>query len=373
MDFIETIKNLCIFDSPDEGLSKEQSKLRLAAKAFLSGNDERAESLARELYHETNNTEIKNTSCDILFALLLWQDRFEELELFGLPRDDSDALQIAVYNIPNAEILLSDIPYEAKMPCYPMVQPIMTVVINGESIDLLVDTGARPSAITRSVAERCNIVVGESNIDVHNAQGAKASVELATINTFVIGNIIFKNLHCIVVPDGMLDSHVDGKFRINGTIGWEAIRRLHWEIDYKNRVVRVKAPCHEAVERNMCCDFSPMVNAHLGNGEKIVMELDTGANISYFGKRMAGILANTIVSPDKSGGFIHTERNKKNIIPDQFLSINGARISLKNILIDENKNVSTARTFITAGILGSDVADGRVLVIDYTNRHLSIS
>ena len=96
MNFIESVKNLCFADIPDEGLTAEQSKLRLAAKSFLSCDEERAEELARDLYSEAGDMDIKDTASDLLFSLLLMQDRYNELVSYGLPKNDIDALQIAM-------------------------------------------------------------------------------------------------------------------------------------------------------------------------------------------------------------------------------------------------------------------------------------
>ena len=125
----------------------------------------------------------------------------------------------------------------------------------------------------------------------------------------------------------------------------------------------------------MCCDFSPMVRVKLENDETIVMGLDTGAIATCFGKHMVVTFNDAKAKSEKLDSLRKTESAEKfgYTIPYLCLNIGSTIISLENISINENIDVSQTRTFTTPGTLGSDIAKDSVLVIDYKNRHLGIN
>jgi hypothetical protein len=374
MNFIESIKNLCFVDFPVEDLTPEQAKLRLAYKAFLECDEPRAETLARELCDEAITVEVKDAAVSLLFALLLWQDRFDELAQFGIPRNADDAEQIAAYDTRQTEILLSDEPSMMDMPDCPLIQPIMTVGINGERVDMLVDTGAMITTITESVAKRSNVgSVGET-VQTTGSTSVSVETQVARIGELTIGNTVFKNKQCIIMPDNAMDFCASGGPKINGTVGWEVIKQLYWEIDYANRKILVRAPKRKSGEHNMCCAFFPMVRALLGNNAPIVIGLDTGANSSDFGKCMVGIFADAQMSQQSFGGAGQVEKIKSAgyEVPEIPLLIGNARVVLKDAFIHAEREWNYAQFLISPGNLGSDIAAGKTLVIDYANRRLEI-
>lgn len=374
MNFLESVKCLCCGDFSEEGLTAEQQKLRLAAKAFLDCDEKRAEQLARELFTEAQDTESKDVATSILFALLLWQDRFDELAQFGLPRNKDDAEQIAIYDTRNAKIVSGNEPYEAAMPESSLAQPIFTVDINGESVDLIVDTGALLMVITHSVAQRCGVTLDGASIDVDGSTGASIATQMACMDKLTVGNMIFTNKQCVVVPDAAMDFTPAGGPKMNGTIGWEVIRRSRWEIDYKNRKIRILPHNCTDAARNMCCDFYPMVQVALENNDTIVMGLDTGADKTFFGKRAIGKFTEAEESTTEYGGVGQTTKvaQRGYAVPKMQLGIGGTKVTLENVFVHADTDYHFSQIFVAPGVLGSNMAADKTLVIDYPNRHLTV-
>jgi clan AA aspartic protease (TIGR02281 family) len=370
--FIESIKRLGLADFPENGLSAEQNKLRLAVKSFLDCDEEKAEELARELLASTCE-EIKDMAYELLFSILIWQDRFGGLKSLGFPRNDDDTEQIEMYDTRDTEFSLSNEISEAEMPEFPMIQPIMTVRINGEDVNLLVDTGAMFTVITQSVADICGIKSEEKSVSADAVTEGSVAAGAARINELRLGKSVIRNKKCLIMPDKALDFSAAGGPKINGMIGWEIIKRLRWEIDYKNRRIRLCAPHKSDANRNMCCDFYPMVRIVV-NGEPITAALDTGGNKSYFGKIMVGRFPGAEKDKRQIAGAGQSEAFEYEgyVVPELPIFFNDKQVVLKDAFIHATREFSPSRTFILSGSIGSDIFSDHILTIDFENRHLSI-
>ncbi|MDR1692799.1 MAG: retroviral-like aspartic protease family protein [Oscillospiraceae bacterium] len=374
MTFIESAKRLGVADFPENGLSEEQSKLRLVVKSFLECNEEKAEELARELLASARDEEIEKMAYELLFSILLWQDRFDELTSLGFPRNDDDMEQIAMYDTRDAEFLLSHEISEAEMPEFPMIQPIMTVQINGKNVNLLVDTGAMFTVITQSVAELTDSKPEEKSVNADAVTEGSVVTRAAHIKELKLGKSVIRNKRCLIMPDEALDFSAAGGPKINGMIGWEIIKRLQWEIDYKNRRIRLCAPRKSDVDRNMCCDFYPMVRM-IVNGEPITAALDTGGNKTNFGKSMVGRFPGAEKDKRQMAGAGQSEASEYEgyVIPELPIFFDDKQIVAKNAFIHTSREFSPARTLLLSGSIGSDLFFDHVLKIDFENRHMSIA
>ena len=374
MSFIENVKRLCVTDLPEEGLTEEQKILRRAVKSFIDSDEEQSEKLLRELLLVSNDDEIRNTAEELLYALLTWQDRFDELKTLGLPKDEEDVKIMGMYDIRDTEFLLSSELTEANMPEFSVITPIMTVQLNGKCIDLLIDTGAMLTVVTKSVAERCGLMIEEKTLDAAGAMGDAVTVQTARIDEFTIGKSIIKNKKCMIIPDEAFDFSAVGGPKFDGVIGWEIIKRLYWEIDFPNRKIKVRAPYQEDVERNMCCDFYPMVKVGINDNETIVVGFDTGGVGTAFGKSMVGRFCGAEKTKTQMSGVGQSEISEYEgyMISNLLVKIGGTQVTLSDAFVFSDREYSQSRTLVQAGGLGSDTAAGKVLVIDYQNRHMSI-
>lgn len=376
LSVIETIKRVCATDFYDDCLTGAYNTLRIAVKLFIDSDESQSEKLLRELLSTSDNGEIRTMALDILFALLVWQDRFDELEALGLPRNDQEAEQVELYDSRETEFLLSPECTVVDMPETPWIQPFMTVQINGKSYHMMIDTGALITVVTKSVAEQCNLVLEEKNVEVGIATEGVAVSQKALIGELMIGKSTIKHKQCLIMPDEALDFSSVGGPQIDGIIGWEVIQRLYWEIDYQNRKVKVRGPRQADVTRNMCCDFYPMVKIVINGDETIITGFDTGATGSIFGKSLVGRFSGVEKTTHEMKGIGQSGPGNYSgyKIPKLPIEIGGTRLTLLDAFIyDDREEYNHAQSLISGGNLGSDAAIGKVLVIDYQNRHLSIS
>ena len=153
--FLEDLRYLASVDFSTANCSDEEKALYNAANAFLLSDEKQAEYIANKVFNTTINEEYKNIAVSLLLNILLWQNRFDELSLYGIPRNQGEAAAISLYNVKETKVNLS-----SKIDCLDL-QPfeielaIVTVNINGHDVDLMVDTGAGITVINETTVSKC--------------------------------------------------------------------------------------------------------------------------------------------------------------------------------------------------------------------------
>ncbi|MCL2854583.1 MAG: retroviral-like aspartic protease family protein [Defluviitaleaceae bacterium] len=371
MDFFDKIRNLTHSDFDITGYSDEQKQLYNGAKSFLGADEKTAEQILRSLYESTQDAQVKNFALDLLFPLLLWQDRFDELAKLGIPRNNDDEEQIAVYDTRNIRAVLSSTPKELPMPPAFSDLPSVCVQINGVDVELLIDTGAMLTMVSETVAKKCGIAMSGTMVEADTPLENSITTQIAAMDSFMVGNSEFRNKPCVVVPDSAYDTGDLEAPPINGKIGWEIMKNLCWTINYRDRLVRIETSKAENKVANMCCDFFPMVNVKI-DGKNMAMGIDTGGGVTQFGKCVDGFFADT--QPFKQEAFATGAIVEISgaLVPHINAYIGESPFAINNAISYSNREYSLSKTFLQPGVLGSDIAKGKTLVIDYPNRNLSI-
>jgi predicted aspartyl protease len=368
---IEKLRYLASTDFATTDFSDEEKELYHVAKTFLLSDEAQAEKNAIKLFHTTTNNEIKGIAGSFILNLLVWQERFDELSLYGIPRNQQEAAAISLYNVKETKAELTK-----KVDCLDL-QPsevgwaIVTVDINGHKVDLMVDTGAGITVINESTATQCGVVLSDTINEALEAQDSlenKLVLPTAMIDSILIGESTFAKKLCMVIPDSALDF---GDVKINGTIGWELIRQLKWVFKFEEGKVYVSSPALESVCRNMAYDMFPIVRVEIA-GKIMYMGLDTGATTTMFGKSMEGNYDNMEQSSTKSGGAGGYKEEASIVIPEIEIDFGEGSVLLNNINLVTDNEKSKSGFFITPGILGIDIAQRNTFTLDYFNRHISV-
>jgi hypothetical protein len=159
--------------------------------------------------------------------------------------------------------------------------------------------------------------------------------------------------------------------KINGTVGWEVICQLKWEIDFNNRKVTLAAPTHEDVIRNMVCDFFPMVTVSVNN-KQMTLCLDTGANTTRLGAVLSGYFSEYEESTMETLAAGSERKERVHVIPEVHFSVGEGAVKLSKVDLAVDNECTKSKFFITPGIIGSDIAMNSIMTIDWFNRHFSI-
>lgn len=369
MDFLDKISWLTWKDFDPSAANPHEKKLYAAAQAFLHQDESAAEEILRTLRKEPLSEEMEETVEALLFALLVWGDRFSELVDLGIPTDEEETKILSHYANP-------DTTYEVISPLTeaPMVKaivglPCMQVMINGFSVNLVIDTGAMLTTISKSVADRCGTDTTAFSMRPKNAFNEEFEVDHGIIAEFVVGNLRIQNKECMVLADALID--FGGIGSIDGTIGWEVIKRMKWSLDYRARRIQIEQSVKTETKKNLSCDFFPLVRIE-SKGAEIMAGLDTGANQSLLGSVMKPLFAPTQKTIQRLAVAGNMRDASLDLIDRFELAIGGQMITLRGIHLREDEIPIRPHLFQLPCLIGSDIAEGRTLVIDYPNRNLEI-
>jgi hypothetical protein len=369
MDFLEKISWLTWEDFDPSACSENEKRFYVAAQAFLHQDEDTAEQILRSLRTEDLSEEMEEAIEALLFSLLVWQDRFSELGGLAIPSDEEEQRILSHYANPFTTYELLTPMTEAPMADAIVGLPCMTVMMNGFPVNLVIDTGAMLTTLSQSVAERCGIKTTSFSVRPKNAFNEEFAVDHGIIADFVVGNLRIRNKECMVLADALIQ--FDGIGSIDGTIGWEVIKRMKWSMDYLTRRIRIEESVKTETTKNLSCDFFPLVRIQTDTNEMLA-GLDTGANQSMLGAVMKSRFKPTIKTLQRlavAGAMRDTSMQQV----DRFdLVIGGQPITLQGIHLREDDIPIRPHLFQLPCLIGSDIAEGRTLVIDYPNRSLTL-
>ena len=269
--------------------------------------------------------------------------------------------------------VLSSTPKELPMPPAIGDLPSVCVQINGVDVELLIDTGSIPTFITESVAKKCGVIGTGKLLQEQASHGNFITSQEAFIDSFKIGDNEFTNNPCTILADSAVDTGNAEIPPINGAVGWEVIKKFLWTVNFRDRSVRIEMSKSEKKPANMCFDMITMVNLKI-NGKNMVMGLDTGAGATQFGKCISDFFGKHEKSTFANAmGAGSTQDVSAEVIPHIDACMSGSEFVINNALLYTEKEYSFSGTFLLPGVLGSDIARNKTLIIDYPNRNITVS
>ncbi|HEX5138541.1 MAG TPA: retropepsin-like aspartic protease [Planctomycetota bacterium] len=146
----------------------------------------------------------------------------------------------------------------------------------------LVDTGATFTMLSTDVAEAAGIRPVDAGVGVATATKRRIEVRPAVVPRLSVANVVFENHPCLVADseDLTFTFLLFSFLRIDGVLGWNAIRSLDIEIDYRVPEVTIREPRPRSTARNLLWLGAPVVRARLEDGMPVLADLDTGASAS---------------------------------------------------------------------------------------------
>lgn len=149
------------------------------------------------------------------------------------------------------------------------------VSVAGEEADFVFDTGANFTVVNKSYAGKLKLKYLSGKFKVGAITGNKVDSELAYAPEMKIGNIIFKNVLFLVLPDEIL-SFAGGLYIIKGIVGFPVIKQMK-EVHFRNDELFIPVKSAEKKLGNFALDgFVPVINVIYKN-DSLAFTFDTGA------------------------------------------------------------------------------------------------
>ena len=252
--------------------------------------------------------------------------------------------------------------------------PMVKVLVNGMEQTFWIDTGAEFTVLSYDIAEICGVnPLIETVSKVGTSTDKKINLWPGMISELKIENLVFNNHPVFVIGKKDLEFRLFKIFKIlkiDGILGWNAIQNLKLEIDYSNGLVTFQKPKMDQHEqKNFHFLTQPFVTVSDTNGNPLQFFMDTGANVTslydpayaFFDTSSAEI---TNAKVGGAGGF---QTVTQLILKEQSLVLGKTRIDFESIDGKSPMGDTEEGFILYDGILGSDIAQDRILILDFQN------
>ena len=360
--------------------SSEQDQFSNALQLMLAGDYQTSSVILEHLVDTSSDSLfIKHSGVLLTGIYLLTYDWDALITLDGkLPDgiDSKNTISLAkAWNTQNDEVIhYPDSPNTVAMEKSMSGVPMIKVLVNGIEQTFWIDTGAEFTVLSSDIAKICGVnPLTETASKAGTSTDKRINLWPGMINELKIENLVFKNHPVFIIGKEDLEFRLFKIFKIleiDGILGWNAIQNLKLEIDYSNGLVTFQKPKKDQYEqKNFHYLTQPFVTVSDTSGNSLQFFMDTGANVTslydpaytVFDTSSAEI-SNAMVGG--AGGFQTVKQLK---LKDQSLVLGKTRIDFATI---EGKSPmgDTEEGFISYdGILGSDIAQDRILILDFQN------
>ncbi len=358
----------------------EISRFSKGLQYIKDGKNEEAEVLFKTLSDTAYNELIREHSGKIYSNLLFNTGKFQELYKYSQnytidnSNESNDLIIVNAFRQSPVETYrFPEVPIILPLSVSKSGSPVIKVKVNGKSFNFWIDSGAGISVLSSEVAATCGIQPkGAETTTAGTGTNKRVTIQPAIIDSLEIGGLLIYNHPSIIIDKSDLEIKLFGLFtvvKIDGIIGWNAIKNMRLEIDYALNEVTIKEPRQqENLTRNFFWLGYPMVELLSESGIPVLFGLDTGARNSSVTDHLLGKFEIMPTSTKQetvgsAGGF---EKMEVKTLPGLTLLLGNYRLQFSNIQTRPPVNT----IFISPdGVLGIDIAKDARLIIDYKNSY----
>jgi hypothetical protein len=350
-----------------------------ALKAIIENRTTDAAQVAQDLCRSATDSIMHCRSRELLEAALMSANRWKELAdfyvqdtLFVDSAKSIRSLVEAFAAAPSPRIdfpaLPFDMPIELNAPGLPMVE----VVVNGHRKKFIVDTGAAFTVLSSDFARECGVQPAENaQVSAGTSTSRRVGIEPAILDSLRIGKLVFRSHPSVIIQSSDLRFRLFGfltLFEIDGILGWNAIRELELQIDYRNKLLTIREPqALPSTHRNLFELNQPMIIAKNAPGKRCHFFLDTGSNATtitdHFLTRLhTGQLKRSRWTLIGGAGGMQSYESK--VLSSELFFLNETSIEICNLRTEPPMD----DTFYKRdGVLGSDILQTGSILIDRFN------
>lgn len=360
--------------------SSEEHQFSAGLKSALMGEYELAVKPLEHLIETSQDTNMVKFSGVLLtgiYTLLFDWDALLRLDA-QLPGGIDDLNTIAMvkaWNLQKDEVIhYPEVPLtldsEKSISGVPMIQ----VEVNGVQQTFWIDTGADFTVLSSDIAEICGVdPLVESASKVGTSTDKKVDLWPGVIDELKIGELVFENHPVFIISKEDLEFRlfkIIKLLKVDGILGWNALQNLKVELDYHQDKVTFQKPVQKDREkRNFNYLTQPFVTVLDTMGVPFHFFLDTGANATGFYDPALAFFDTSAAETSTAmvGGAGGTQKITQLTLKDQSLILSKTRINFSSIHAQSMRGDSEEGFIHYDGILGSDVARGAVLILDFQN------
>lgn len=358
-------------------VTEEQRNFAVALEYIMNGEYRDAETLFSTLFRSSSDSLIRKQAADILQSLLNLHSEWEQLvELDaslpnGLDDDNTVIMARAFSQLPPERYHYQDEPVVLPTTLSISGVPIVGVSVNGVEKNFWIDTGAEMTVVSSALAKECGIVpLGSETARIGTATDIKINMQPGVIEELRIGALRIENHPVIMLDKKDLEVKLFGIIKlvkIDGILGWNAIQNMDLTLDYRQLTITIRKPERRYTpERNFHFLDEPFVTLSDTLGTPFHFFLDVGAGNTHLYEFGLSKVDTSRFSTARAivGGAGGMQPVRKRVLSSLSLIIGKNRIQFNQI---DAHGEGGESFFRFDGILGSDIAQDRILILDFLN------
>lgn len=281
-EFWEAAENLQTDRAIQLAANEEQKSLSQALERIQGGETDRAIAMLVPL-QQSKDPRMAKAAGDLVRSLLTSESRWSELAV-----TDKGNKVVQVYgSLPPETCSIPDHESVFSVDFNGGRTPLLEIEINGVKRKFLVDTGAGLTVISSETAQAGGLQAmgGVPQATAGTSTNRRVEFKPASVDRLAIGKIQIRNHPVMIIDAKALKMRVFGITfsKIDGILGWNAIRRFRMVVDYPNRTLSIsRSNGTNAGKRNFFHLGSPIVQARAIDGTPVFLGVDSGAKYSHF-------------------------------------------------------------------------------------------
>jgi hypothetical protein len=386
-DFWTDIAVLDIASAEKAARTMDERTFVLALRTLMSSDPEGAAIAFGALHTRAYDAAVRARARVGLTMALSWRSDWPAIARIGSDPDsdavvqpDSLALHAgverwarALANVPAPTIFVPDEPVVLPMRRSAFGTPVVTVRVNGKEREFWLDTGASMTLLSSSVAIDAGATLAAPDTLALGVVAGHIPARAVYLDSLSIGPVQALGVTAALVSPGALRLDrrmvhgVTESIPIEGVIGTDLLRHLDLVLDAAAGTITIRKPRRDSrAVRNLFWVGYPVVRLVTQDGHPVLFGLDTGAEGTYATASLLKKLPHTRIAMRRmSLGGLGTEREHTEwVARDIALSDGDYAVTLRNIPVTSDRHW----TFVTFdGVIGSDVALGSRMHLDFTN------
>ncbi len=379
--FWEALRNLDLEAITRDGLATNEvhESFYYIYQSMLAGNHLQAAEELTALIESSKDSEIRQKAKKLLVNLWFSQSNWDRV--LEVQRQDEDGEDLGLANLYTWSEIYSCYPSEEyvfknEVSILPLKfqrftgHPLIEIAVEGKKYRFAVDTGAATTVLSSRVAEKCGIqTIGAVNIITSADKKTRLGAAIAVAN-LSLGDIDIANHPIVVVDKSEMEVKLLGirLFRLDGILGWNAIKNINMTIDCPNKQMILKKPTLLSGHRRNLFDLAdnlPVLILNDQEGNRLNFGLDTGSNISVFFENILNKISDPQVESKKvrTAGIGYSKDKEVLVLADLLLNLDGWGLQFKEI-----QAMNPIGNFVDLdGWFGFDILKKGVVTIDHLN------
>lgn len=247
---------------------------------------------------------------------------------------------------------------------------IMTVNINGTNYRLAFDTGAL-NVLSEEVAQKLELKI-ISSLKTTDSQGNDNTLKMTKLDRFYIGDLEYRNMGAAIYDLNKMQEITC--FNIDGIFGANSMRESFWQVDMKNKEIRISnsmdslkiSPHASIVSFKTEVTGTPIVQIEFDNETFKDVTFDYGSNAGLY-LNSAKAVTDTVNYGKIVRSFGFNSYGLYGGESDTSYAFRVDSVKMGNCIL---KNQVITRNSVISDIIGTGVLEKYIVTLDWANKKI---